>query len=251
MAGHSQFKNIMHRKGRQDKKRAQIFQKITREIMVSVKTGGDNPTGNSRLKLALQNARAHSMPKDNIERAIKKASGQGDGDNYESLRYEGFGPGGVAIMVEVLTDNKNRSVGDIRSLFSKHGGNLGESNSVAFMFQRVGHIHYNKDIAEQDKVFENALDAGADDISSDGNGHDIYVAPDDLYQVAEKLEATLGQAMEIKLTWKPTVMVDINDNDNDKANQLLTLMEQLDDHDDVQEVIANVTMDDALLAGLS
>ena len=239
----------MHRKGRQDKKRAQIFQKITREIMVSVKTGGDNPTGNSRLKLALQNARAHSMPKDNIERAIKKASGQGEVDNYESLRYEGFGPGGVAMMVEVLTDNKNRSVGDIRSLFSKHGGNLGETNSVAFMFQRVGHVHYAKDIASAEKVFETALSAGADDVASDDNGHDIYVAPDDLHQVAEKLEEALGQAVEVTLTWKPTVMADIND--KEKAKQLLLLMEQLDDHDDVQEVIANVTMDDTLLAGLS
>ena len=249
MAGHSQFKNIMHRKGRQDKKRAQIFQKITREIMVSVKTGGDNPTGNSRLKLALQNARAHSMPKDNIERAIKKASGQDEADNYESLRYEGFGPGGVAIMVEVLTDNKNRSVGDIRTLFAKNGGNMGESNSVAFMFQRVGHIHYNQDIATQDKVFETALNAGADDISSDSNGHDIYIDADDLHQVAERLEVALGQAEEVKLTWKPTVMLATND--NEKAKQLLSLMEQLDDHDDVQEVIANVTIDDALLAGLA
>ena len=249
MAGHSQFKNIMHRKGRQDKKRAQIFQKITREIMVSVKTGGDNPTGNSRLKLALQNARAHSMPKDNIERAIKKASGQDEADNYESLRYEGFGPGGVAIMVEVLTDNKNRSVGDIRTLFAKNGGTMGESNSVAFMFQRVGHIHYNQDIATQDKVFETALNAGADDISSDSNGHDIYIDADDLHQVAERLEVALGQAEEVKLTWKPTVMLAIND--NEKAKQLLSLMEQLDDHDDVQEVIANVTIDDALLAGLA
>ncbi len=236
----------MHRKGRQDKKRAQTFQKLTREIMVAVKTGGDNPTGNSRLKLALQNARSHSMPKDNIERAIKKASGEDAAQNYENLRYEGFGPGGVAIMVEVLTDNKNRSVGDIRSIFSKNDGNLGETNSVAFMFQRVGQIHYAPGVAAYDKVFEQALEAGAEDVVSDASGHDIFVNPDNLHQVTEKLETTLGSAETVKLTWRPTTMVDMED--KDKTEQLLELLDQLDDHDDVQEVIANAAVgnDDAL-----
>ncbi|MGI9461096.1 MAG: YebC/PmpR family DNA-binding transcriptional regulator [Alphaproteobacteria bacterium] len=248
MAGHSQFKNIMHRKGRQDKKRAQIFQKMTREIIVSVKSGGDNPSGNSRLKLALQNARAHSMPKDNIERAIKKANGDNSLDNYESVRYEGFGPGGVAIIVEVLTNNKNRSVSDIRSIFSKNGGQLGESNSVAFMFQRVGHIHYNQNIANQDTIFENSLEAGADDVEFDKMGHDIYVKTDHLHQVAEKLENRLGQAEEIKLTWRPITMTKLHD--KKKAQQVIELIEQLDDHDDVQSIIFNATIHDNLLSDM-
>lgn len=233
----------MHRKGRQDKKRAQVFAKITREIIVAVKAGGPNPGGNSRLKLALQNARSHSMPKDNIERAIKKASGAGDTDHYEELRYEGFGPGGVAIMVEVLTDNRNRSAGDLRSLFTKGGGNMGENNSVAFMFQRVGLIHYPADLSH-DQVFEKALEAGADDVESGAAGHDIFVAADNLHQSAEQLEQLLGPPEEARLTWRPTTLMDVTD--RDKGKELFQLLEQLDDHDDVQYVITNYNMDEAL-----
>src|SRR5688572_18717468 len=224
MAGHSQFKNIMHRKGAKDAKRAKLFTKLAREITVAAKLGLPDPAYNARLRSAINDAKAESMPKDNIERAIKKATGA-DQENYEEARYEGRGPGNVAIIVEVLTNNRNRTATDLRVAFSRNGGSLGETNSVAYCFQRVGQIHFPASVGDGDKVMEAALNAGADDVSSGEDGHDIFCAPDDLHAVQKSLEAALGPAETGRLEWRPTMTVDI---DGEQAEELMNLLNALD-----------------------
>ncbi|CAA6606286.1 conserved hypothetical protein [Rhodospirillaceae bacterium LM-1] len=248
MAGHSQFKNIMHRKGAQDAKKAKVFTKIIRELTVSAKTGLPDPAANPRLRAAIQEARANNMPRDTIERAIKRGQGGDDGANYEEVRYEGYGPGGVAVIVEALTDNRNRTASDIRSAFSKNGGNLGETNSVSFQFDRVGAIHFPAKAASADAMFEAALEAGADNVESGEEGHDVTCAMDDLGMVREALEAKFGTPESARLEWRPKVTTPI---DGEAAETLLKLLEVLDDHDDVQRVASNFEMSDETLARLN
>lgn len=238
MAGHSQFANIMHRKGKQDAKRSKMFSKLSKEITVAAKMGAPDPAFNPRLRLAIQAAKAQSMPKDNIERAIKKGSGEG-GEGYENIRYEGFAPGGVGVIVEVLTDNRNRAAGDVRSIFTKNGGNLGETGSVAFMFDRVGAIDYAADVAGEDAMLEAAIDAGASDVQSSADGHMIYTAADELAEVAGALEAKFGEARAVKLDWRPQNSIEVS---GDAAATLMKLLDALDDCDDVQNVYANYEM---------
>jgi YebC/PmpR family DNA-binding regulatory protein len=247
MAGHSQFKNIMHRKGRQDAAKSKMFSKLAREITVAAKTGVPDPTMNARLRLAVQAAKAQSMPKDNIQRAINKASG-GDSENYEEVRYEGYGPGGVAVIVETLTDNRNRTAAEVRAAFSRLGGSLGETGSVAYQFERVGEIRYGADVADADAILEAAIEAGAEDCRSSADGHEIICAPDDLAAVRDALEARLGPPEAARLGWRPQVTVPI---DEDQAETLFRLFEILDDSDDVQRVVANFEVDDAVLERLS
>jgi YebC/PmpR family DNA-binding regulatory protein len=247
MAGHSQFKNIMHRKGRQDAVRSKLFSKLAREITVSAKLGLPDPAMNPRLRAAIIAARAENMPKDNIERAIKKALG-GDTENYDEIRYEGYGPGGVAVIVEVLTDNRNRTASDVRSYFTKSGGNLAETGAVSFMFDRVGVIEFEPKAASAEAMFEAALDAGADDVVSTEGGHEIYTAQDSLRDVARKLEEKFGEPRKAALTWKPQNTVAIDDEQGEK---LLRLIETLNEHDDVQNVYANFEVSDALVAKMS
>jgi YebC/PmpR family DNA-binding regulatory protein len=235
MAGHSKFKNIMHRKGRADSARSKLFSKLSREITVAAKTGLPDPAMNARLRLAVANAKGESMPKDNIDRAIKKAVG-GDADTYEEIRYEGFGPGGVGVIVEVLTDNRNRAAANVRSTFSKHGGNLGETGSVAFMWDRVGQIVYPAEAGSEDKVMEAAIEAGADDVESDEETHTIYTAFDQLADVAGSLEAALGPAKSTSIAWRPKALTPLS---GDAAGTLMKLLEALDDDDDVQNVYSN------------
>jgi YebC/PmpR family DNA-binding regulatory protein len=244
MAGHSQFKNIMHRKGRQDAQKSKLFGKLAREITVSAKLGTPDPAMNPRLRAAVVAARQENMPKDNIERAIKKAIG-GEGENYDEIRYEGYGPGGVAVIVEALTDNRNRAASDIRSYFTKSGGNLGETGSVAFMFDRTGIIEYDRSVASDDAMLDAAIEAGADDVISGENGHEIYASPDSLREVAKALEAKFGEPRKAALTWKPQNTVAVDDETGEK---LLKLMDLLNDHDDVQNVFANFEISDALMA---
>lgn len=247
MAGHSKFKNIMHRKGAQDKKRSKVFSKLSREITVAAKMGDPNPDTNPRLRLAVATARAQSMPKDNIERAIAKAAG-GEGDNYEEMRYEGYGPGGVGVIVEALTDNRNRSASDIRTIFSKAGGNLGESGSVGFMFDRVGEITYKADVGDSDSVFEAGLEAGAQDVESDDDGHAIYTDAADLHSVVNALTEEFNVDPEsAKLIYKPKEPVDL---DKDGAEKLMRLVDQLEDNDDVQTVYGNFSIPDEVMAEL-
>ncbi len=247
MAGHSQFKNIMHRKGRQDKARSKLFSKLSKEITVAAKMGAPDPDMNPRLRLAVQNAKSQSMPKDNIERAIKKASG-GDAENYDEIRYEGYGPGGVAVIVEALTDNKNRTASSVRSTFSKNGGALGETGSVGFMFDRVGEISYEADAGDADTVMEAAIEAGAEDCESDENGHVIVCAFEDLNEVSTALEKALGEPSSVNPIWKPQNQVPV---EADKGATLLKLIEALEDDDDVQNVYANFDMSAEVLAELS
>ncbi|WEX09977.1 YebC/PmpR family DNA-binding transcriptional regulator [Chelativorans sp. AA-79] len=247
MAGHSQFKNIMHRKGRQDAAKSKMFSKLAREITVAAKAGLPDPEMNPRLRLAVQNAKAQSMPKDNIERAIKKASG-GEGENYEEVRYEGYGPGGIAIIVEALTDNRNRTASNVRAAFTKAGGALGETGSVSFMFDRVGEIVYPAEAGDADKVMEAAIEAGADDVQSDENGHVIICAFEDIGDVTSALESTLGEAESIKTIWRPQTSTPV---DEERAQSILRLISVLDDDDDVQNVYANFEVDDATMAKLS
>ncbi len=244
MAGHSQFKNIMHRKGRQDAQKSKLFGKLAREITVAAKLGTPDPAMNPRLRAAVVAARQENMPKDNIERAIKKALG-GEGENYDEIRYEGYGPGGVAIIVEALTDNRNRAASDIRSYFTKSGGNLGETGSVAFMFDRIGIIEYDQSVASDDAMLDAAIEAGADDVISGENGHEIYAAPDSLREVAKALEAKFGEPRKAALTWKPQNTVAVDDETGEK---LLKLMDMLNEHDDVQNVFANFEISDTLMA---
>jgi len=247
MAGHSQFKNIMHRKGRQDAVRSKMFSKLAREITVAAKTGLPDPAMNARLRLAIQNAKAQSMPKDNIERAIKKASGA-DSENYEEVRYEGYGPGGVAVIVEALTDNRNRTASSVRSTFSKAGGALGETGSVSFSFDRVGEITYKLSAGSADAVMEAAIEAGAEDVTTDEDGHTIICGFEDIGEVSKALEDTLGEAETVKAIWKPQNTVPV---DEEKAQSLMKLIDTLDDDDDVQNVYSNFEVSDEVMARLS
>jgi YebC/PmpR family DNA-binding regulatory protein len=235
MAGHSKFKNIMHRKGRADSARSKLFSKLSREITVAAKAGLPDPAMNSRLRLAVANAKAESMPKDVIDRAIKKAAGN-DAETYEDIRYEGFGPGGVGVIVEALTDNRNRAAANVRSIFAKNGGNLGETGSVSFMWDRVGQILYPAAAGSEDKVMDAAIEAGADDVESDEDGHTIYTAFEQLSEVAQALEAALGPAKSTAIAWKPKAMTPI---EGDAAGTLMKLIEALEDEDDVQNVYSN------------
>lgn len=247
MAGHSQFKNIMHKKGAADARRSKVFSKLAREITVAAKMGSPDPGMNPRLRLAIQNARAENMPKDNIERAIKKASG-GDSENYEEIRYEGYGPGGVAIVVEALTDNRNRTASAVRSCFTKFGGALGETGSVSFMFDRAGQISYKPEVGSPDEMLEAAIEAGADDVQSDENGHIITCAFTDLGDVAKALEEKLGEAETVKAVWVPQTTTDL---DEDKAGTMLKLVAALDDDDDVQTVYSNFEVSDEIMERLT
>ncbi len=247
MAGHSQFKNIMHRKGRQDAVRSKMFSKLAREITVAAKTGLPDPTMNAALRLAVQNAKAQSMPKDNIERAIKKASGA-DAETYDAIRYEGYGPGGVAVIVETLTDNRNRTASSVRSTFSKAGGALGETGSVSFSFDHVGEITYKLSVGDADKVMEAAIDAGAEDVVTDEDGHTIYCGFEDINEVSKALETVLGEAESVKAIWKPQNTIEV---DEEKAQSLMKLIDTLEDDDDVQNVYSNFEVSDEVMAKLS
>jgi len=249
MAGHSQFKNIMHRKGRQDAMRSKLFSRLSKEITVAVKMGAGitDPNMNPRLRLAVQNARGQSMPKDNIQRAINKAVG-GGGEEYKEMRYEGYGPGGVAVIVEALTDNLNRSASNIRAAFSKNGGALGETGSVSFMFDRVGEIVYKAEAGSPDAIMEAAIEAGAEDVESDEEDHTITCAFEDIGAVSKALEETLGEAESIKPVWKPQNRTPI---DEDRATTLMKLFDTLDDDDDVQNVFSNEDIAEDIMAKLS
>ncbi|MEX0751727.1 MAG: YebC/PmpR family DNA-binding transcriptional regulator [Xanthobacteraceae bacterium] len=247
MAGHSQFKNIMYRKGKQDKARSKLFGKLAREITIAAKLGLPDPAMNPRLRAAILAARAENMPKDNIERAIKKAQG-GDAESYEEIRYEGYGPGGVAVIVEVLTDNHNRAASDVRSTFTKRGGNLAETGAVSFMFDRLGVVEFDAKVANADQMFEAAIEAGAEDVNSTPGGHEIYTAQDSLREVAKALEAKFGEPRKAALTWKPQNSVPLDD---ENGEQLLGLIEALEELDDVQNVYANFEVSDALMTKMS
>ncbi|WP_207540547.1 YebC/PmpR family DNA-binding transcriptional regulator [Sabulicella rubraurantiaca] len=246
MAGHSQFKNIMHRKGAQDAKRARIFAKLGREITVAAKQGQPDPAFNPRLRAALIAARQANMTKDAVDRAIKKAQGAGSGEDYVEVRYEGRGPSGVAVIVEALTDNRNRTASDLRSMFSKAGGSLGET--VAFQFDRLGVLRFPAAVADADSVLEAAIEAGAQDVASGEEGHEILTAPDDLNAVREALEARFGEASESKLEWRPNLSVEL---DEESAQSVLKFVDLLEDHDDVQNVFTNFEVSEAVLAKLS
>jgi YebC/PmpR family DNA-binding regulatory protein len=246
MAGHSKFKNIQHRKGAQDKKRSAQFSKLSREITVAAKMGMPDADMNPRLRLAVNAAKAQSMPKDNIQRAIDKAIG-GDAENYEEIRYEGYGPGGVAVIVEALTDNRNRTATNVRTAFSKNGGNLGASGAVSHGFDRMGLITYPANVGDGDTVFEAALEAGAEDVSSSDDEHEIWTAMDSLHEVAKALETTLGAAESASLAWKPQLSVDV---DLENAATLLKLIDALEEDDDVQTVWGNYDMSDEVMAML-
>ena len=243
MAGHSQFKNIMHRKGKQDKVRSKVFGKLAREITVAAKLGQPDPAFNPRLRAAILEARAENMPKDNIERAIKKASGS-EAESYDDMRYEGYGPGGVAVIVEALTDNHNRTASEVRSAFTKAGGNLGTTGSVAFMFDHVGVVEYDAKVADADAMLEAAIEAGAEDVTSDENGHQIFTTTETLRDVAKALEAKYGEARKAAMIWKPQNTVMLSDAAGEK---MMKLMQALDDDDDVQNVFANFEVSDALM----
>ncbi len=246
MAGHSKFKNIMHRKGAQDKKRSAIFSKLAREITVAAKMGLPDPDMNARLRAAVLAAKAQSMPKDNIQRSIDKASAS-DAENYEEIRYEGFGPGGVALIVEALSDNRNRTATNVRTAFSKNGGNLGASGSVSHGFERMGLIEYGAGSGDADKVLEAAIEAGADDVESDEDGHEIWTSVDSLHEVARSLEGALGEAEAVKLAWKPSTEVTVTGND---AATLMKLIDSLEEDDDVQAVWGNYDVPDEELEKL-
>jgi YebC/PmpR family DNA-binding regulatory protein len=247
MAGHSQFKNIMHRKGRQDAMRSKAFSKLAREITVAAKMGAPDPAFNPRLRLAIQSAKAESMPKDNIQRAINKAVG-GDAENYDEVRYEGYGPGGVAVIVEALTDNRNRTASNVRAAFTKAGGALGETGSVSFLWDRVGEIVYPASAVSADKAMEAAIEAGADDVQSDEDSHVIICAFENIGEVSSTLEAALGEAESVKTIWRPQNNIPV---DEERAQSLIKLVAVLEDDDDVQNVYANFEVDDATLAKLS
>jgi len=253
MAGHSQFKNIMYRKGAQDAKRAKVFTKIIRELTVSAKSGQADPAANPRLRAAITSARQANMSRDTMERAIKRGAGGEDSTAYDEMRYEGYGPGGIAIIIEGLTDNRNRTASEIRTLFAKAGGNLGETNSVSFMFERKGVIAYPAKAAKgafisADAMFEAGLEAGADNVESNAAGHEITCAVDDFSTVRDALEAKFGEAAEAKLQWRPlnTTLVE-----GDTADSLMKLIEALEDNDDVQNVYANYEVSEETLQRLS
>jgi YebC/PmpR family DNA-binding regulatory protein len=246
MAGHSKFKNIMHRKGAQDKKRSAMFSKLSREITVAAKMGTPDPDMNPRLRAAVLAAKAQSMPKDNIQRAIDKSS-TGEGDNYEDIRYEGFGPGGVSLIVEALTDNRNRTATNVRTIFSKNGGNLGASGSVSHGFDRMGLISYPASAGTADEILEAAIEAGADDVESDEDGHQVWTAQESLHEVARALEGSLGEPESTKLAWRPQTPVEVG---GDEAGQLLKLIDSLEDDDDVQTVWGNYEVPDEVMERL-
>jgi YebC/PmpR family DNA-binding regulatory protein len=246
MAGHSKFKNIMYRKGAQDKKRSAAFSKLSREITVAAKSGLPDPDMNARLRSAIIAARAQSMPNDNIQRAISKASGT-DGENYEEMRYEGFGPGGVSLIVEALTDNRNRTATNVRLAFSKNGGNMGAGGSVSHGFDRMGLISYPATAGDPDAVFEAALEAGAQDVASSEDGHEIWTEIGDLHDVAKALEATLGEGEGAKLAWRPQTMVTVDEKD---AVTLMKLLDALDEDDDVQTAWGNYDVPDDVMERL-
>jgi YebC/PmpR family DNA-binding regulatory protein len=247
MAGHSKFKNIMHRKGAQDKKRSALFSKLSREITVAARMGLPDPAMNARLRAAVITARKEGLPKDNIERSINKAAG-GDDTNYEEVRYEGFGPGGVALIIESLTDNRNRTATNVRTIVSKNGGNLGAGGSVSHGFDRLGLITYSAKAGDPDKVFEAALEAGAEDVSSSEDGHEIWTAQDSLHEVAKALEPVLGEPESAKLAWRPQTMVTVGEED---AGKLLKLIDALDDDDDVQAVWGNYDVPEEVMERLA
>ena len=244
MAGHSQFKNIMHKKGKQDAVRSKVFSKLAREITVAAKMGMPDPAMNPRLRAAVIAARAENMPKDNIERAIKKASG-GEGENYDEVRYEGYAPGGVAVIVEALTDNRNRTAGEVRSFFTKSGGALAETGAVSFMFDRVGVIEYDTKAASEDAMMEAALEAGADDVSSSEEGHEVVTSVEGMKDVAKALEEKFGEPRRAGLVWRPQNTIAVDDETGEK---ILKLVGSLEDNDDVQKVYANFEVSDALVA---
>jgi YebC/PmpR family DNA-binding regulatory protein len=247
MAGHSQFSNIMHRKGKQDGIKSKLFSKFSREITVAAKLGLPDPAMNSRLRMAINAARAENMSRDAIERAVKKASGS-DSENYDEIRYEGYGPGGTAIIIEAMTDNRNRTASDIRSYFTKAGGNLAETGAVSFMFDKVGQIEFDASVASEDAMLEAAIDAGADDVSSDANGHVITCGQTALVDVSSALEASFGAPRKSAFVWNAQNTVSVDDEAGEKLLKLLGL---LDDHDDVQNVYSNIEFSDALMAKLS
>ncbi|MES2493516.1 MAG: YebC/PmpR family DNA-binding transcriptional regulator [Pseudomonadota bacterium] len=246
MAGHSKFKNIMHRKGAQDKKRSATFSKLSREITVAAKMGMPDPDMNPRLRAAVNAAKAQSVPKENIQRAIDKAS-KGEGDNYEEVRYEGYGPGGVAIIVEALTDNRNRTATNVRTAFAKNGGNLGASGAVSHGFERLGLIEYPGAAGDEEQVLEAAIEAGADDVESDEDSHSIWTSIENLHPVAHELEKVLGEAEAVKLAWKPSLKAPV---DEEAARTLLKLIDTLDDDDDVQTVWGNYEIADEVMERL-
>jgi YebC/PmpR family DNA-binding regulatory protein len=248
MAGHSQFKNIMHRKGAQDAKRAKVFTKIIRELTVAARSGLPDPAANPRLRAAVIAARGANMPKDTVDRAIKRGAGGEDGTNYEEVRYEGYGPGGVALIVEALTDNRNRTASDVRTAFTKSGGSLGETNSVSFMFSRFGEVTYPAKTASSDAMLEGAIEAGADDVESGEEEHAVLCAPDDLSAVRDALEEKFGPASSAKLVWRPATSAPVGD--EEVAQSLLKLIDVLEDNDDVQTVYANFDIPDELMAKL-
>ncbi|MBS0640111.1 MAG: YebC/PmpR family DNA-binding transcriptional regulator [Proteobacteria bacterium] len=248
MAGHSQFKNIMHRKGAQDARRARQFAKIIREITVAARSGLPDPGSNPRLRAAIIAARQANMPKDTVDRAIKKATGAGGGDDYAEVRYEGYGPAGVAVIVEALTDNRNRTASDVRAAFSKHGGALGETNSVSFMFNRMGVIRYPAAAASADDMLEAAIEAGADNVESDDDWHEVTCAVDDFFTVRDALETRFGEPETARLDWRPSNTVAV---DEDRARSLLKLLDALEENDDVQNVYANFDIPEQVMAALS
>ena len=248
MAGHSKWANIQHRKGAQDARRAKRFAKLVREVIVAARQGTPDPDHNARLRTAIAAAKAQSVPKENIERVLKKAQGGDDSDNYDELRYEGFGPGGIALLVDAMTDNRNRTAAEVRSIFNKHGGALGELGSVNYMFERVGSIHYAPQAASTDEMFEAALEAGASDCEFDDDGHEISCAPDDFGDVSEALTERFGTPENAGLIWKPQTTIAI---DEQAAETLFKLMEALDDCDDVQHVSANFEVSDDVMEKLS
>jgi len=248
MAGHSQFKNIMYRKGAQDKKRAKIFTKLIRELTTAARSGLPDPAANPRLRAAIIAARAANMPKDTVDRAIKRGAGGADGENFEEIRYEGYGPGGVAVIVEGLTDNRNRTASEVRAAFTKAGGNLGETNSVSFMFDRVGQITYPATVGSSEAMFEAAVEAGADDVESSGDEHVITCHPDQLNAVRDALDAKFGAAALARTVWKPKTLTPV---DGETAEALFKMLEALEDSDDVQNVFANFEVPDDVMARLS
>ena len=246
MAGHSKWANIQHRKGRQDKLRSKLFSKLAKEITVAAKMGDPDVDKNPRLRLAVKEAKSLSVPKDVIDRAINKAVG-GDEENYDEIRYEGYGPSGVAVIVEAMTDNRNRTASSVRSIFTKSGGNLAETGAVSFMFERKGLVVYPLDIADADTMFEHVIEAGADDVESSEDGHDIYCEDTDLNEVSTALEAVLGESTSTKMIWKPTITTEL---DLEGAEKLMKLIEALEDDDDVQTVTTNVELSDEVMAQL-
>ena len=246
MAGHSQFKNIMHKKGKQDALRSKLFSKLAREITVAAKMGLPDPAMNARLRAAVIDARAENMPKDNIDRAIKKATG-GESESYDEVRYEGYAPGGVAVIVEALTDNRNRTAGDVRSYFTKAGGALAETGAVSFMFDRVGLILFDKSVGSDDAILEAAIEAGADDVVSGAEGHEVITALESLRDAQKALEAKFGEPRKASLVWRPQNTVAVDDEAGEK---ILRLINTLEENDDVQNVYANFEISDALMAKL-